>query len=108
MRKPTWRPYQLGQSIGKKDAEGSTIVRDEEHPLGGRLTIKKGKGFISVSCMIAGRMDHTRFFEKMPEALYAYEQMKPELETILRNLAHASPTDIKAWELISEFVMRFP
>lgn len=108
MSKTTWRPYQHGQNVGKKDAEGSTIVRDEEHPLGGRLTIKKGKGFVSISCMIAGRMDHTRFFKKMPDALYAYDQMKPEVESLLRDLAHASPTDIKAWELISNFVIRFP
>ncbi len=83
-------------------------MRDEVHPLGGRITLKESKSHISVSCTLAGWMDHTRFFEKMPEALYAYEQMKPELTNVLQRLARPHVTDIEAWETISGFVMRFP
>jgi hypothetical protein len=108
MRKESWQAYRRGKNIGKKDSQGDAIVRDEAHHLGARMTVKQGQGHISVSCTISGWMDHTRFFDKLPEALYAYDQMKPEVVAVLKTISSAKSNDLKAWEAISEFVTRFP
>jgi hypothetical protein len=54
-----WRLYNRGRSIDATGSEGGTIVRDEEHPLGARMTIKQGKDYVSVSCNISGMSSYT-------------------------------------------------
>lgn len=108
MNSEGWKPYAGGQSIGKKDTQDGVILRDEEHELGARITVKQTKTYISISCIISGWMDHTRFFDKLPDALKAYNLMKPELASVLQDIAGTKSSDIKAWESISGFVMRFP
>ena len=103
-----WQPYNRGRSIGVKGSEGSVIMRDEEHPLGARMTIKQGKGFVSVSCNIAGKIDHTRFFKEMRAAEREYANMQKEMEKVLNAISKAKTADIKVWETISGFVARFP
>ena len=103
-----WNPYNRGRSIGVKGSEGSVIVRDEEHPLGARMTIKRGKDFVSVSCNISGKIDHTRFFKEMRAAESEYASMQKEMEKVLKAISSAKNADIKVWETISGFVARFP
>lgn len=103
-----WKPYNRGRSIGIKGAEGSTIVRDEEHPLGARMTIKQGNDYVSVSCNISGKIDHTRFFKEMRGAEREYANMQKELAKVLDAISTAKAADIKVWETISGFVARFP
>jgi hypothetical protein len=104
----SWQPYNRGRSIGIKGSEGSEIIRDEEHPLGARMTIKKGKDYVSVSCNIAGKIDHTRFFKGMKAAELEYQIMQQELVNVMTAVAAANAADIKVWEAISGFVTRFP
>ena len=96
-----WQPYNRGRSIGIKGSEGGTIVRDEEHLLGARMTIKQGKDYVSISCNISGMIDHTRFFKGMKAA-------ERELAKVMDSISFAKAADIKVWEAISEFVARFP
>lgn len=103
-----WKPYNRGRSIGVKGSEGSVILRDEEHPLGARMTIKQGKDFVSVSCNISGKIDHTRFFKEMRGAEREYANMQKEMEKVLKAISSAKAADIKVWETISGFVARFP
>ena len=103
-----WNPYNRGRSIGVKGSEGSVIVRDEEHPLGARMTIKQGKDYVSVSCNIAGKIDHTRFFKEMRAADREYTVMQKEMEKVLSAISSVKAADIKVWEAISTFVARFP
>ena len=103
-----WKPYNRGRSIGVKGSEGSVILRDEEHPLGARMTIKQGKDYVSVSCNISGKIDHTRFFKEMRGAEREYANMQKEMEKVLKAISSAKAADIKVWETISGFVARFP
>lgn len=103
-----WQPYNRGRSIGMKGSENSKIVRDEEHPLGARMTIKQGQDYVSVSCNIAGKIDHTRFFNKMSAAEREYKIMQTELAKVIGAISSAKAADIKVWEAISGFVARFP
>jgi len=103
-----WIPYNNGRSIGLRGSEGSEIVRDEEHPHGARMTIKQGQGYVSVSCNIAGKIDHTRFFDGMNVAEREYKAMQKELERVISTLSSQDVNEIKVWETISNFVARFP
>jgi hypothetical protein len=103
-----WQPYNHGRSIGVRGSEGSKIIRDEEHPLGARMTIKQGQDYVSVSCNISGKIDHTRFFREMSAAECEYSIMKKELVNVMNAVSSARAADIKVWEAISGFVARFP
>ena len=103
-----WFAYDDGESIGKISAEGGVILRDEEHERGGRVTLKQGGNFISVSCHIYGWIDHTRFFRTVADAQREYIMMKNLLGSMLDDILAAGANDIKMWEAIADFVRRFP
>ncbi len=103
-----WVAYDNGNSIGKVSAEGGVILRDEQHTRGGRVTLKQGKTFISVSCYIYGWIDHTRFFYTVADAQREYVIMKNILGSMLDDILAAGAKDIKMWEAIADFVRRFP
>ena len=102
-----WKPYNRGRSIGLKSPEGGVILRDEEHPLGVRITLKEAKEYISISCNISGLIDHSRFFTKMSAAQNEYVVMKDELVKVAKTISSARSSNIKAWEAIAAFVARF-
>jgi hypothetical protein len=102
-----WKPFNRGRSIGLKSPEGGVIVRDEEHPLGVRITLKEAREYISISCSITGQIDHSRFFTKMSDAQNEYEVMKDELVKVAETISSARASNIKAWEAIAIFVSRF-
>ena len=103
-----WFAYDDGRSVGKVSAEGSTIFWDEEHKLGARITLKRGSGFVSISCHIYGRTDHTRFFGAVSDAEREYKAMRTALGNVMNVIDTAGGKEIKIWEAISEFVRRFP
>lgn len=103
-----WHKYDEGKSINKISTEGGVILRDDEHELGARITLKRGKDFLAVSGHIYGWTDHTRFFATIPDAEREYEVMKRALEEIMIVIETVGSKDIKVWEAISEFVRRFP
>jgi hypothetical protein len=103
-----WHKYDEGRSINKVGIEGSVILRDDEHQLGARITLKRGRDFISVSANIAGWIEHTRFFVTIPDAEREYKSMKTALGTMMNVIKAEDTKDIKVWEAISEFVRRFP
>lgn len=102
------QPYNRGRSLGMRGTEESKIVRDKEHQLGARMTIKQGGDYVSVSCNISGKIDHTRFFKEMRAAEREYEIMQKELIKVMNAVSPAKAADIKVWEAISGFVTRFP
>ncbi len=103
-----WVAYDNGNSIGKISAEGGVVLRDESHPRGGRITLKQGKTFISVSCHIYGWIDHTRFFYTVADAQREFVIMKNIVGSMLDDILAAGANDIKMWEAIADFVRRFP
>jgi hypothetical protein len=101
-----WQPYNLGRSIGTRSPEGGVIVRDEEHPLGARIILKEAREYISISCNISGRIDHSRFFRKMSDAQSEYDLMKDELVKVAK-LVSMTKSSVKGWEAIAVFVSKF-
>ncbi len=104
----SWFAYDDGRSIGKVSSEGGVILLDEEHPAGARITLKRGSEYVSVSCNIYGKMDHTRFFGTVSEAQREFRNMKSSLDEVMKIIEATGSRDIKVWEAISEFVRRFP
>jgi len=104
----SWFAYDDGRSIGKVSSEGGVILLDEEHPAGARITLKRGSGYVSVSCNIYEKMDHTRFFGTVSEAQREFRNMKSSLDEVMNMIESTGSRDIKVWESISEFVRRFP
>ena len=104
----TGTPAQVG-------TEGGTIVVDEEHALGARITLEQD-GVIApfaITCGIYGWIVHTRFFASRDDARHAYEAMKPELGTILEAIPLKSDPEVddksaRISDAISDFVTRFP
>ena len=101
-----WKPFNRGNSVGQATPQGDTILRDEERSINARVTIKQGKDYVSVSCVISGWMDHTRFFRDIADAQREYDIMKAELTRIMNHIA-SSKDELAAWDAISEFVRRY-
>ena len=103
-----WVAFDDGRSIGRVGADGSVILRDEKHPLGGRITLKRSVTHIIVACKINGWMDHTSFFKTILDAERSYTIMKRSLTTVVEASSTAKRGDVTAWDAISAFVAKFP
>jgi hypothetical protein len=104
----SWYVFNKGRSIGTTSAEGGLILSDEAHDGGARITLKRGKNYVSVSLNIYGWMDHTRFFSTDADAQREYRAMRSSVLNVLKVINTEGVTDIKIWESISDFVRRFP
>jgi len=103
-----WSAFNDGRSIGTVSPEGGRILYDEEHDGGARLTLKRGRGYISISVNIYGWLEHTRFFNSDSEAQREYRTMRTAVGEMLDMINTEGVSDLKIWEAISEFVRRFP
>ena len=113
-REKNWYDYDDGYSIGTVGADGGAIVRDEEHKRGARITLEEESSFaeFAVTGGVYGWMFHTRFFGDEDEAGEAFDEMKAELERILK----LKPEDDEAGEAsesefaeeLEAFVEMFP
>ena len=77
----TWHPFANGSSLGERGSEDGTIVLDEEHSDGARITLEQG-GHVapwSITCGVYGSMVHTRFFVTHGEAEAAFVATKSGL-----------------------------
>jgi hypothetical protein len=110
-----WHPFDGGGTIGTAGSENGTIVSDDEHDLGGRITleIKTRSAPFAITCGIYGWMVHTRYFGTENDASRAFDDMKVELDAIIRSIPmNDDPEgDRKMGDVcdrISDFVDRFP
>ena len=115
-----WQPFADGTTIGGRGTEDGTILRDEEHAEGSRITLERTGRFRpgapvahAITCGIYGWMLHTRFLSSEEEAVRDYESMKTELAAILAIVPFADDPagDEKMAEVtrrIDLFVERFP
>jgi len=103
-----WSPFDGGRQIGSSSADGDLILFDEEHRDGARITLKRGREYVSVSLNIYGWMDHTRFFNTDVDAQREYRAMRSAMDSLLRIIYAPDVNKIRVWEAISEFVRRFP
>lgn len=108
-----WNPYEDGATIGMRGAEGGTIILDEEHTLGARITLERDS--LRVPCAINvdiyGWMVHTRFFTDEGAGRHQCGLMQADIENVL-HLLPGPDADIEtydAFELaLSDFAERFP
>ena len=80
-----WAPIDGGETIGTEGSESGTIVRDDEHPLGARVTLERDCAHapFAVTCGIYGSMVHTTFAGDEAEAEAKYEAMRDRLSEML-------------------------
>jgi len=112
-----WYQFAGGLTLGQVGSEGGTIVRDEDHVDGARITLEEGPGYtraqFTITCGVYGWMVHTRFFDKEEEASREVKAMKQGLEDVLAAIAVS--TDIndeaqmdRARKACARFVERYP
>jgi hypothetical protein len=93
-----------GATIGTTGSEDGTIIADEEHTEGGRITLERDgrTAPFSITCGVYGMMAHTTFHSTLGEAEAQYEAMKAEIGRLLENW-----DDIDELQWLEEFVNRF-
>jgi hypothetical protein len=105
-----WHVYEAGRTRGTRGSEGGTIVLDDEHSDGARITLERDTLHnvpFAITCGIYGWLVHTRFFADEPGAQAAYGEMKLALEHILHLIAgEAGPERVS--EELDSFIERFP
>jgi hypothetical protein len=59
---PSWLPLENGGTLGQTGSEEGTIVRDQEHPLGARISLERDCRVapFAITFGIYGWMLHTR------------------------------------------------
>lgn len=91
MAEKEWYPFQVGATLGQKGSEEGTILCDEEHPLGARITLERdGHTPFAITCGIYGWMAHTRFFGVEKEASSEYLLMKNALSELLERASKSA------------------
>jgi hypothetical protein len=109
-----WHPFKEGNTIGTPGSEAGTIVLDDEHVIGGRITLERGGCTpFAITCGIYGWMMHTRFFSNEVEAKLAFDAMKEALDAIVQSIPKVDDPDCDAKikdvpDRIRAFVDRFP
>lgn len=85
MTESPWYTFDNGATIGQAGSEEGVIVRDEEHPVGARITLERSTRVapFAITCGIYGWMVHTRFFSAESEACSQYDSMKDSLSALL-------------------------
>jgi hypothetical protein len=81
----TWLPFEQGSTIGARGSEEGTILLDEEHDLGARITLEREcrKIPFAITCGIYGWMVHTTYASSRDEADALVLGIRADLERIL-------------------------
>jgi hypothetical protein len=110
-----WREYREDATLGSAGSEDGTIVRDEEHSDGARITLERDTPRVpfAITCGVYGWVVHTRFLTTEQEAVGQFELMKKGLEQVLDAIPykHEMGDDAKverARNVCGDFVERFP
>jgi hypothetical protein len=108
-----WYPFDAGKSIGATGSEGGSIIKDDEHPDGARITLESNAvAPFAITLGVYGWMFHTTFYSDETTALNTFEAMKDCLGTILALIPLATEYNDEHEEkvntAISNFIERFP
>jgi hypothetical protein len=115
-----WRNFDHGSTIGTQGSESGSIVLDEEHPEGARITLEQSARVapFAITCGIYGWFFHTRYFSIEPEAKNAFSEMKAALDRIIEQINQitaglcdpdtAEEARQRSISAIGEFVEKFP
>ena len=110
-----WIVVDNGRTIGQRGTEDGIILRDDEHPVGARITLERDGRIapFAITCGIYGWLLHTRFFGSQQDAERDYLLMRAALESIL-HLALAGADEnadgsmTQMADAIAAFVERYP
>lgn len=99
-----WNVFNNGLTIGTLGTENGTIIKDEEHSNGARITLEKDANKIpyAITCGIYGLMFHTVYSSNEVDSLQKYNCMKEDIHSILEELNEDNASD-----LISQFVDKY-
>ncbi len=110
-----WSPFGGRHTVGAAGSEGGTILRDDEHADGARITLERDTKVapFAITCGIYGWMLHTRWFSDEAQAQRDYDAMKAALAEIIQVIPLDDDPDCAAKmkaasRRIGEFVERFP
>ena len=106
-----WRAFENGTTIGLRGSENGETIRDEEHPIGARITLERNAGSapFAITCGVYGWMVHTRFFSNENEANLEYEKMKASIEEIVSSFNDPANDDrLATGQAIERFVAEYP
>ena len=110
-----WSPFEAGRSIGTSGSEDGTILADDAHVHGARITLERDGSVapFAITCGIYGWMLHTRWFRQEADARADYIAMKQALDEIVQAIPLESDSERDArmtetMRRIAAFVERFP
>jgi hypothetical protein len=105
-----WYTFDEGVTLGTEGSECGTIVSDEEHALGARLTLERGTQIapFAITCGVYGWLVHTRFFQSEIEAHADYDRMKIALAELLDRAPRDGRDAASFTDSISDFVAAYP
>lgn len=107
MAEEEWAALEGGATVGTVGSESGIIVRDDEHPLGARITLERGSrnAPFALTCGIYGTMVHTTYAGSDSEAATRFDAMRERLSLLL-----AVPDDDRDgfYAELARFVSDFP
>ena len=85
IRDRDWHKFQGGQTIGKRGSENGTILVDEEHLRGARITLEQECGAIpfAITLGIYGSLFHTHFENDLEKSNEYFQKSKYLIKEIL-------------------------
>lgn len=105
----SWAPYENGATVGGQGSEEGTVLKDEEHELGARVTLEETPNRAyshAITCGIYGWMVQTCFFGNLAEAKSAFDELKFAVEGVLALIPDATDPDREAFNRAVESTRR--
>jgi hypothetical protein len=109
-----WYPFDGGRSVGTPGSEAGTILADDEHALGARITLERDCRVapFAITCGVYGWMVHARRLGEDADARADYDAMKQALGDIILAIPLDNDPDREArmkdvMRRIGAFVERF-
>jgi hypothetical protein len=100
-----WYPYKDGVTIGTIGSENGTIIMDEEHSLGARITLEqKEYQPYGITCGIYGNFVHTTWGSTQDEAVRTYENMKKEIGDALKYIEPDTVSQDEAVDYLADWI----
>jgi hypothetical protein len=110
-----WQPFESGGTIGKGGSEIGTIIRDEEHASGARITLERDTPTapFAITCGVYGWMVHTPFFAVEADAATQFEAMKGPLSEIIAIILPVDDAEVEkksggVSEALNLFIKQYP
>ncbi|MDG4714556.1 hypothetical protein [Winogradskyella marincola] len=98
----SWFPFDNGKTIDSKGSEGGTILFDEEHLNGARVSLEENcyNAPYAITIGIYGVMFHTDFQDNLKASKLKYELLKHKIELVLNHLAIDEEKRKEDWNIL--------